>query len=102
MEPFYDTHAHLTFPDFAGDIPGLIEGAGPGDLVISKVLQKTFLDIDEKGTEAAAATTIGMIQRTSVHRPPVQFRVDRPFILTIEHLPSKTLLFVGRVLNPVK
>ncbi len=71
-------------------------------LKIDTVSHKAFLEVDEKGTEAAAATTIGMIQRTSVHRPPIQFRVDRPFLLTIEHLPSKTLLFVGRVLNPVK
>ena len=69
-------------------------------LKIDSVSHKAFLEVDEKGTEAAAATTVAMTELASVPKPPIQFRADRPFLLTIEHLPSKTLLFVGRVLNP--
>ncbi|WP_273184955.1 serpin family protein [Hyphomonas adhaerens] len=86
----------------AADFSGLIEGAGPGDLVISKVLQKTFLDIDEKGTEAAAATAI-MMERTAIFIPdeePVEFRADHPFLIALRHKPTGTVMFMGRVEAP--
>nr|WP_321360852.1 serpin family protein [uncultured Hyphomonas sp.] len=86
----------------AADFSGLIEGAGPGDLVISKVLQKTFLDIDEKGTEAAAATAI-MMERTAIFMPdeePVEFRADHPFLIALRHKPTGTVMFLGRVEAP--
>ncbi len=86
----------------AANFSGLIEGAGPGDLVISKVLQKTFLDIDEKGTEAAAATAI-MMERTAIFMPdeePVEFRADHPFLIALRHKPTGTVMFLGRVEAP--
>ena len=86
----------------AADFSGLIEGAGPGDLAISKVLQKTFLDIDEKGTEAAAATAI-MMERTAIFIPdeePVEFRADHPFLIALRHKPTGTVMFMGRVEAP--
>lgn len=69
-------------------------------LKIDKVTQKTYIEVDEKGTEAAAVTTIGMVRTTSVQRPPISFVADRPFLYTLEHLPSKTLLFLGQVTRP--
>jgi serpin B len=86
----------------AADFSRLIEGAGPGDLVISKVLHKTFLDIDEKGTEAAAATAIVM-ERTAIFIPdeePVEFRADHPFLIALRHKPTGTVMFMGRVEAP--
>lgn len=86
----------------AADFSGMIEGAGPGDLVISKVLHKTFLDIDEKGTEAAAATAIVM-ERTAIFIPdeePVEFRADHPFLIALRHKPTGTVMFMGRVEAP--
>ena len=86
----------------AADFSRLIEGAGPGDLVISKVLHKTFLDIDEKGTEAAAATAI-MMERTAIFIPdedPVEFRADHPFLIALRHKPTGTVMFMGRVEAP--
>ena len=86
----------------AADFSGLIEGAGPGDLAISKVLHKTFLDIDEKGTEAAAATAI-MMERTAIFIPdeePVEFRADHPFLIALRHRPTGTVMFMGRVEAP--
>lgn len=86
----------------AADFSGLIEGAGPGDLAISKVLQKTFLDIDEKGTEAAAATAI-MMERTAIFIPdeePVEFRADHPFLIALRHKTTGTVMFMGRVETP--
>jgi len=89
---------------FSGDadFSGLIEGAGPGDLAISKVLQKTFLEIDEKGTEAAAATAI-MMERMAIFIPdeePVEFRADHPFLLALRHKPTGMVMFMGRVEAP--
>lgn len=84
------------------DFSGLIEGAGPGDLMISQVLHKTFLDIDEKGTEAAAATAIVM-ERSAIFIPeeePVEFRADHPFLIALRHKPSGMVMFLGRVDAP--
>jgi serpin B len=69
-------------------------------LKIDKVKHKAFVEVDEEGTEAAAATTVTMVRTTSVRRPPLEFRVDRPFLFSLEHKASGTLLFVGRVMNP--
>jgi serine protease inhibitor len=89
---------------FSGDadFSRLIEGAGPGDLAISKVLHKTFLEIDEKGTEAAAATAI-MMERMAIFIPdeePVEFRADHPFLLALRHKPTGMVMFMGRVEAP--
>jgi serine protease inhibitor len=64
-----------------------------GNLVISRVLQKTYVDVDEEGTEAAAATMVGM-QLTSL---PAAFRADRPFLVVIRERFSGTILFIGKI-----
>ena len=63
------------------------------DLIITRVLQKTFVDVDEEGTEAAAATMVG-IGLTSF---PVAFRADRPFLVVIRERFSGTILFIGKI-----
>ncbi len=75
----------------------------PNDyLYVSEVFHKTFLDLDEKGTEAAAATAVVMMRVTAiVERPdPVEIRVDRPFLFAIQHRDSGACLFLGRVTDP--
>ena len=71
-------------------------------LYISEVFHKTFLALDEKGTEAAAATAVAMMRATSfIEGPkPIEVRVDRPFLFAIQHRPSGACLFVGRVTDP--
>jgi serpin B len=72
-------------------------------LYISEVFHKTFLALDEKGTEAAAATAVVMMAATSamIEKPrPIEVRVDRPFLFAIQHRPSGACLFVGRVTDP--
>ncbi|HUE96575.1 MAG TPA: serpin family protein [Longimicrobiaceae bacterium] len=66
------------------------------DLYISAVLHKTFVEVDEKGTEAAAATktTIGVVSA------PPQVRIDRPFAFAIRERFSGAILFLGRVGDP--
>lgn len=66
-------------------------------LAVSFVKQNTYLGIDEKGTEAAAVTTIG-VELTSAGPDP--YVCDRPFVLLISENTSKTILFMGRIMNP--
>jgi serpin B len=76
----------------------------PNDyLYISDVFHKTFIAVDEKGTEAAAATAVVMMRATAIARPkppPIEVKVDRPFIYAIQHVPSGVCLFLGRVTDP--
>jgi serpin B len=71
-------------------------------LCISEVFHKTFIAVDEKGTEAAAATAVAMVRATSMQNPsqPLELRIDRPFLYAIQHVPSGTCLFIGRVTDP--
>lgn len=68
-----------------------------GQLYISEVIHKTFVSVDETGTEAAAVTEVG-IGRLSL--PPALIRLDRPFVVLIREKTSGTLLFVGRIEDP--
>lgn len=66
-------------------------------LTVNFVKQNTYLGIDEKGTEAAAVTTIG-VGVTSVGPDP--YICNRPFVLLISENTSNTILFMGRIMNP--
>jgi len=70
-------------------------------LQISDVVHQAYVDVNEEGTEAAAATGI-MMQVSSVQRPPPVFRVDHPFVFLIRENRTGTILFLGRVLVPSK
>ncbi len=76
----------------------------PNDyLYISNVFHKTFIAVDEKGTEAAAATAVVMMRATAMAGPkpkPIEVKVDRPFVYAIQHVPSGVCLFLGRVTDP--
>lgn len=74
---------------------------GKPDLFISKVLHEAYVAVDEKGTEAAAATGI-MMAPTSAMQPPQKLLIDRPFIYLIRELNNGQILFLGRVLDPSK
>jgi serpin B len=74
---------------------------GHKNILLSKVIQQTYIDVNERGSEAAAATVIGM--RAMAARstpPPILFRADRPFLYLIIHKPTGAILFLGRVANP--
>ena len=69
-------------------------------LVLSDVIHKAFVAVDEEGTEAAAATAVTAIPVSGAPGPPVEVTVDRPFIFLIRDGETGTILFVGRVLDP--
>jgi serine protease inhibitor len=68
------------------------------ELCIDKVLQKTFVNVNEEGTEAAAVTSVSM--RVTSLPARVDVRVDRPFIFAIRERFSGTILFIGRIVRP--
>jgi serpin B len=74
-------------------------------LWISAVIHKAFVDVNEEGTEAAAATGITM-RSAMVHMPdripPIIFRADHPFVFLIRDTVSGSILFMGRVTDPTK
>lgn len=76
---------------------------GNRDLCISNVIHKAFVDVNEEGTEAAAAT--GVVVRLTAARPsepPPEFRADHPFLFVIRDEKSEAILFMGRLRNPGK
>lgn len=82
-------------PDRA-DLLRLVEEGFPENLYISRVKQKAFIEVDEEGTEAAAATSVGV----GVTSAPPTFRADRPFLYAIRERFSGTVLFIGQVTDP--
>jgi serpin B len=72
---------------------------GKSDLFISAALHKAFVDVNEEGTEAAAATGI-VVGVTSIQPRPVVFRADHPFVFLIREKNTGSVLFMGRVMNP--
>jgi serpin B len=79
--------------DFSG-----ASSAGP--LFIGAVLHKAFVEVNEKGTEAGAATGALLAKGGKGEEPPPVFRADHPFIFLIRDMRSGSILFLGRVMNP--
>src|SRR5580704_8432918 len=89
------------FDPSTADFSGM---TGKRDLFISAVLHKAFVDVNEEGTEAAAATGVvmaAMAMRRPPEPPPV-FRADHPFVFLIRDNRNGAILFLGRVVDPTK
>lgn len=71
-------------------------------LFIGAVLHKAFVAVDEEGTEAAAATVLVARGASFPREEPVPFHADHPFVFLIRHVPTNTILFLGRVTDPTK
>jgi serine protease inhibitor len=85
---------------FQGDVADFtrMSRAAGNQLYISKVKQKSFVDVHEEGTEAAAATSVE-ISVTCTCGPRV-IRIDRPFVFAIRERLSGTILFLGKIVRP--
>lgn len=70
------------------------------DLYVSEVYHKTFVEVNEEGTEAAAATGVVMMPRCLMPMPPEPMVVDHPFIFMIYDKCSNSILFMGKIYNP--
>lgn len=86
----------LAFTPDAADFTGLSPAAR--SLYISAVTQKTFVDVNEEGTEAAAATSVGISVTSAPQTVP--FVVDRPFLVAIRERLSGAILFLGAIGAP--
>jgi len=85
------------FQEGVADFSGM-DGV-PHNLYVSLVQHKSFVAVDEEGTEAAAATAV-VIDNTSVPVETFDMTFDRPFIFAIVDKPTGAVLFLGRVLDP--
>ena len=82
----------------SADFSGITGGK---DLFISAVVHKAFVDVNEEGTEAAAATGVAMRLTAVRSAPPKVFLADHPFLFLIRDRASGSILFMGRVVNPL-
>jgi serpin B len=89
--------AELAFSDDAD-----FTGIGAERLKISEVVHKAFVEVNEEGTEAAAATAVGMVLEVAFRPPPEPkvFKADHPFLFFIRDRKTNIVLFSGRVLDP--
>lgn len=85
----------LAFSDTA-DFSGM---TGKRDLFISQVIHQAFVEVNEEGTEAAAATAV-IVALTAINEDPKEFRADHPFIFIIQQKDTGNILFMGRVNDP--
>jgi len=74
---------------------------GQHDLFISSILHKAFVDVNEEGTEAAAATAV-IMRAMAMMEPPPTFRADHPFLFLIREKSTGSILFLGRVADPTQ
>jgi len=81
------------------DLSGL---DGSKKLYVSKVLHRAVVDVNEEGTEAAAATAVEVVLCTSgfIGEKEIKFRADHPFLFFIQHKPTGSILFLGRLAKP--
>ena len=82
---------------YKADFSGM---TGTKDLKIDKVIHQAFIEVNEEGTEAAAATGFGMSEVESMPPPTPIFKADHPFIFIIQQKETGNILFMGRVNNP--
>jgi serpin B len=88
----------LAFSPGQADFSGIAQGVPLG---LSTVIHKAFVEVNEKGTEAAAATgAVIALTSARIPREPKVFRADHPFFFVIRDNQTGTLLFAGRVVNP--
>ena len=89
--------------NFSGMDGRLCQTGGDICLLISDILHKAFISVDEAGTEAAAAATviIGATREVEPGPEPIDLVVDRPFLFIIRHQETGAILFLGRLLDPL-
>ncbi len=102
MEETYDMKSLLIsmgMEDVFDELKVNLSGMSPNnDLVVSKVVHKAFVEVNEEGTEAAATT--GFVAIAKCLMIPQVFNADHPFLFFIRHNQTKSVLFYGRFCSP--
>ncbi len=102
IEPLKKLGMEQAFDVSKADFSGLTEGENPR-LHIAAIFHKAFVEVNELGTEAAAATIVQIDARSAaVKRPFIpRFSADRPFLFVIREKATGLILFIGKVENPL-
>jgi serine protease inhibitor len=79
--------------DFSNITPG-------GGIYISRVIHKTYIDLNEEGTEAAAVTAVEMYKTSEIGDTVKWFVADRPFVYAITEKSTRAILFIGKMMDP--
>jgi serpin B len=98
IAPFKKMGIKDAFTNDVADFGGM--GARVGDIHISQIKHKAFVEVNEEGTEAAAATAVEMATKSIVYNPV--FRADHPFLFIIRDNQTGAILFMGRIVKPVQ
>ncbi|ELZ23358.1 proteinase inhibitor I4 serpin [Haloterrigena salina JCM 13891] len=96
VETMRELGVERAFDGGSADFSGMVENA-ESDLFIDDIIHQSFVEVDEEGTEAAAATAV-VVEDTAV-ADRVEMTVDRPFLFYVRDRPTETPLFVGRVVD---
>ncbi|XP_052188159.1 serpin-ZX [Diospyros lotus] len=88
---------------FSGDgLTEMVDSPLGKDLYVSKIFHKSFIEVNEEGTEAAAATAGTIMLRSIVMTEKMNFVADHPFLFVIREDMTGVVLFIGHVLNPLE
>ncbi|KAL5209927.1 hypothetical protein ABZP36_005550 [Zizania latifolia] len=90
---------HLPFGTEA-DLTEMVDSLAGQSLFVSSVFHKSFVEVNEKGTEAAAASA-ALVELRSMPIGPVDFVADHPFLFLIREDMTGVVLFIGHVVNPL-
>jgi serpin B len=96
-EPLSELGMPVAFDSATADFSGI---TGKRDFAISAVIHKAFVEVEEKGTEAAAATGVAFKAAAVIATPPIVFRADHPFFFLIRDTRTGSILFLGRLAKP--
>lgn len=84
------------------DLSNMFEGTDASDAYISRIFHKTFIDVDEEGTEAAGATSVEVEETSAVLEDTFTMNINRPFLFTITNTEEDIILFMGSIEQPVQ
>ena len=75
---------------------------GKSNLLIDEVIHKSFIEVSEKGTEAAAATAVVVREKSMVMKDNPKVVINRPFVFVIRENKNNAILFIGKYVKPEK
>ncbi|XP_040998457.1 serpin-ZX isoform X1 [Juglans microcarpa x Juglans regia] len=92
----------LVLPFSGGDLTEMVDSPVSQKLYVSSIFQKSFIEVNEEGTEAAAASAAVVSERSIAFTEKIDFVADHPFLYLIREDMTGTVLFIGHVLNPLE
>ncbi|GIO24635.1 serine protease inhibitor [Oceanobacillus sp. J11TS1] len=98
---FMDLGMEQAFDPDQADFSNMFESAEDRGAYISEIYHKTFINVDEEGTEAAGATSVSIQESSAVIQDTFLMEINRPFLFTITNTKENIILFIGSVENPV-